>query len=66
MENKRYISVADYAKLCGVSPRAIYARIESGTMELTEHPEVGGMYVDIEKYPPTRREGNYRTTKKDK
>lgn len=46
-----------YAKLCDVSPQAIYLRIKTGIIDvITIHTPDGKpqRYVDIDKHPPER------------
>ena len=54
MATERYITIAQYAKLSGVSHQAIYDRIhKSGSIELTEVEVLGKRFrcIDTWKYP---------------
>jgi hypothetical protein len=51
-EIKRFVTVKTYAALSGVSVQAIYARIESGTLELVEFGDVEGQFIDLKNTPP--------------
>lgn len=55
----KYVTIAWYAKLCGVSPQAIRHRINAGTLVIIEIPgpdEVLRKYIDVSTYPPEKRQ----------
>lgn len=50
-ENK-VASIAQYAKLCGVTKTVIYTRIENNEIKTFLSKGYSGQLIDIVKYPP--------------
>lgn len=64
-EKGQLVSVPKYAKLCDVTPQAIYARIDAGEIEPVQIEETSSqqMFVDIKLYPPKKSEATWAKSK---
>jgi len=68
-DRNRYLSITQYAELCGVRPATIYARLEAGTLKavtqilLNEDP--GERFIDVQEYPPVKELKTGRRPKRE-
>lgn len=65
-KKSRYVSIKEYARLCGVGYHAIHSRVRKSEsdiykegdpryLELVELEEVEGEFIDTDQFPPTGR-----------